>query len=449
VRSRAAVDSSAAAITPAVNKTRRLAQTVATKITMVALGTAASIVISHALGPQGRGAYYVITTIASTAIVLGALSLDQAQITLWTRAANRGPVTANSLILGWAVGIVAAVAAGGIVLGLGPGIVPIHGRGMLAAGLAAVPAGTTVIYVINVLTLRSRMDVVNRGYLLGAAAQCLPLVALGIFGTLSAEWVVIVWTAATAIPLVLLLPALRGAAGRLDPRMARRTLGLGLRYHAGTAANFLLLRADIFILNALEPTTAAVGLYSLAVTLAELTKLLTDSILPVMMPTQVESRATDAAAVTAATVRMAGLLCCAAVAAMCLTAPSLVPLLYGTQFRGTGDALLALAPGLLALGTAKPMSTYLLRLSRPALMSVIYIGAMVINVGINFALIPRLGIVGASLASSIAYTLLAAAQTIWFIRVTGTRVGQLVPRTAEVRMLWVRLPQLAPARWRR
>jgi O-antigen/teichoic acid export membrane protein len=440
-------DGNAGAPVPAVNKTRRLAQTIGTQVTLVMLGATASIVISHALGPQGRGAYYVVTTIATTAIVLGGLSLDQAQITMWTHAPHRRPVTGNSVLLGLAIGIAAAAAAGALVVGLGPGIVPITSDRLLAVALLAVPAGTTGIYVGNILTLRARMNVLNGGYLLGAVTQCVPLFILGICGQLSVAWVVIVWSIATGIPLAMLLPALRGSGGTPDLPVARRTVGLGLRYHAGTAAYFLLLRADVFILNALEPTTTAVGLYSLAVTLAELTKLLTESVVKVMMPSQVEAGAGRAAAITAATVRMSTLLSCGSVAAMCLTAPFLIPLLYGAQFRGAGVALLALAPGLLALGAARPISTYLLRLSRPVPMSMMFLAAMVVNVGLNLALIPRFGIVGASAASSVAYTLLAVVQVVWFVQVTRTRARDLLVGRGEVRLLRARLPQLVPARW--
>ena len=160
------------------------------------------------------------------------------------------------------VGGVAATVAAVIVVELGPGVVPIPGPGLLAIALIAVPAGTTVIYVINVLTLRSQMYAVNRSYLIGALAQCLPLIILGLSGTLTVGWVVIIWTMSMGLPLTLLLPALRGSGAVPDLLLARRTLGLGLRYHAGTAASYLLLRVDIFILNALEPTTAAVGLDS-------------------------------------------------------------------------------------------------------------------------------------------------------------------------------------------
>jgi O-antigen/teichoic acid export membrane protein len=298
-----------------------------------------------------------------------------------------------------------------------------------------------------VLTLRSQMNAVNRCYLIGALAQCLPLIALGLSGALSVGWVVIIWTMSMGLPLALLLPALRGSGAVPDLLLARRTLGLGLRYHAGTAASYLLLRVDIFILNALEPTTAAVGLYSLAVTLAELTKLLTDAIVPVMMPEQVETSAGHAAAVTAATVRMATLFSGVAIALMCLIAPVLIPLIYGPAFQGAGPALIALAPGLLALGATNPVRTYLFRLSRPGPMSLMFIAVMAVNVSLNFALIPQFGIIGASLASSVAYTLLASLQTGWFVKVTGIRLPDLIPGLAEIRLLRERLPTLAAAYW--
>jgi O-antigen/teichoic acid export membrane protein len=252
------------------------------------------------------------------------------------------------------------------------------------------------------------MNAVNRSYLVSGLAQCLPLIVLGLSGALSVGWVVIIWTMSMGLPLALLLPELRSSGAVPDLPLARRTVGLGLRYHAGTAASYLLLRVDIFILNALEPTTAAVGLYSLAVTLAELTKLLTDSIVPVMMPEQVEANASHAAAVTAATVQMSTLFSCVSIALMCLTAPDLIPLTYGLAFRGAGSALIALAPGLLALGATNPVRTYLFRLSCPGPMSLMFITVMAVNVSLNFALIPRFGIIGASLASSVA--LLAGAQ---------------------------------------
>jgi O-antigen/teichoic acid export membrane protein len=251
------------------------------------------------------------------------------------------------------------------------------------------------------------------------------------------------------LPLALLLPALQGSGAVPDLLLARRTVGLGLRYHAGTVASYLLLRVDIFILNALEPTTAAVGLYSLAVTLAELTKLLTDSIVPVMMPEQVEASAGHAAAVTAATVRMSTLFSCVSNALMCLTAPILIPLTYGPAFRGAGPVLIALAPGLLALGATNPVRTYLFRLSRPGPMSLMFIAVMVVNVSLNFALIPRLGIVGASLASSVAYAMLAGAQTAWFVKATGVRPRDLIPGPAEIRLIRERVPALAATYWPR
>jgi O-antigen/teichoic acid export membrane protein len=144
---------------------------------------------------------------------------------------------------------------------------------------------------------------------------------------------------------------------------------------------------------------------------------------------------------------MATLFSGVAIALMCLTAPVLIPLIYGSAFRGAGPALIALAPGLLALGATNPVRTYLFRLSRPGPMSLMFIAVMAVNVSLNFALIPRFGIIGASLASSVAYTLLASTQTGWFVKATGIRPSDLIPGPAEIRLLRERLPTLATAYW--
>ena len=53
--------------------------------------------------------------------------------------------------------------------------------------------------------------------------------------------------------------------------VARRAVSLGVRMHPGAASWFLLYRSDVIILNAMT-TPAMVGLYTAAVTIAELTR---------------------------------------------------------------------------------------------------------------------------------------------------------------------------------
>jgi O-antigen/teichoic acid export membrane protein len=257
--------------------------------------------------------------------------------------------------------------------------------------------------------------------------------------------VVALWAVSVTAPLAVLAPAVRPRPRHWDRALAREAVGRGLRYHPGLASLFLLFRSDILILDGLT-TTAAVGLYSLAVSLAELTRVVTDAIAQIALPGQLGPDDRDAAAATSAIARLTGAVALVSVGLMCAAAPMLIPLVYGASFAGSVPALLALAPGLLALGATRPLGAYLLRLDRPGFASALSIAALAVNVTLNFALVPLYGIVGSAVASSIAYAVLAGLQARWFLRATGTSPRDLLPGPAELAYVRSRLLRLSASR---
>jgi Na+-driven multidrug efflux pump len=69
--------------------------------------------------------------------------------------------------------------------------------------------------------------------------------------------------------------------------------------------------------------------------------------------------------------------------------------------------------------------------------------SLVLNVALNFMLIPILGIVGASLSSLISYTLQAAVAIFFASRLSGQRaVALFVPGLGEVRLLVETAPKI-------
>jgi O-antigen/teichoic acid export membrane protein len=409
---------------------RQVAHTVLVRAVLMVLGALSGVVIARELQPEGRGAYYVIATIAAITISVGHLSIEQAQVWLWSRPVDRGALAANGLVLGLVVGALAAVVAAVTVGALGPGVVPIVGYGQLATALAAIPAAMAVLYLNNILVLRAQVQVVNSAALLGGTLQCGALLLLAVVTTVSPGQVIALWALSVTVPLAVLVPVVRPRFRHWDRALARRALDRGLRYHLGLASLFLLFRSDILILDGLT-TTAAVGLYSLAVSLAELTRLVTDAIAQIALPRQLDADDEGAAAATLSVTRLTAIVALASVVLMCAAAPPLIPLVYGSSFRGSVPSLLALAPGLLALGATRPIGAFLLRLDRPMLASAMSVAALFVNVALNLVLVPAYGIVGSAIASSVAYAALAGLQTAWFLRATGASPRDLLPGPAE------------------
>jgi O-antigen/teichoic acid export membrane protein len=112
-----------------------------------------------------------------------------------------------------------------------------------------------------------------------------------------------------------------------------------------------------------------------------------------------------------------------------------VPLAYGSDYVGSIAPLLALLPGVVAVGLTRPITAILVRLDRPLVLSAICILALVVNVSLNLVLIPVLGVVGASVASSVAYAAQALAYTSWLLRETPLRLADLRPTRRDLILL--------------
>ncbi|WP_345442593.1 lipopolysaccharide biosynthesis protein [Actinoallomurus vinaceus] len=399
------------------------------------LGALMSVVVNRSLGPEGRGTYAVLMTVATVALHLGHLSVEESHVALWPRVRDSALITANCLLFGMALGCVCAIAAGIVIEGLGPGVVPVRDHGLLVLALAWIPCAMTEKLLARLMVLKARIDVNNWSGLLSVGVHCAALIGLAAMAKLTLWWIVALWTVSAALPLAVLLPAARPRLRHCDAGVARRALRLGLRYHTGLVSMFLLLRADILILGAMT-TTVEVGLYAAAVTLMELGRVPPDTVANLAMPRQLEGDERTAAAFTVNSTRIAALVATVSVALLCATAPFVVPAVYGPAFTGSIGPLLGLAPGLWLIGATRPVGAFLLRLDRPLLSSVTTVVALTINVGLNLALIPSCGAVGSALAASIGYGVLAALQIMWFLRVTRTPPRALIPRRSDLRYLW-------------
>jgi O-antigen/teichoic acid export membrane protein len=416
----------------------KIVGTVCSRGAVALLGGVTGVVVSRALQPDGRGAYFVVVSVATTAMALGHLSVEQANVYLWSSPAIRRSLTANAAMLGCAGGAAAAAAALVVVAALGPDRVPVAGYGLLAAALLAVPPATVLLYLNGLLALDGRIGRVNLATLLAGTVQCLVLVGLAATGRLDVGAAVLVWTASMVVPLAVVLPAARIQWNAFSPGLARRALRLGLRYHLGMATLYLLLRVDVFLLNA-QVSTAQVGVYSLAVTLAELVHLPANAVAQVVLPRQIRDELAPAGRFTAEAARRCCLMAAAGVAGMVVVGPWLVPAVFGSAFGGCVPALAALGPGVVALATIRPVGGFLVRLNRPLLMSGAIGAVTAVNVALNLLLIPDLGIVGAGLASSVAYLLLAVCYGTWMCRSARLEATALLPRSGDLRpvLVWL------------
>src|SRR5205814_670817 len=102
-------------------------------------------------------------------------------------------------------------------------------------------------------------------------------------------------------------------------------------------------------------------------------------------------------------------------------APILIRSLYGTQFLPTANALYSLSFGILANGIFQILGIHLAAKNRLGALTCITASGFAINLVLNLILIPRLGMVGAGLSSTVSYSFCGLLTAWVFIRITGRK----------------------------
>jgi O-antigen/teichoic acid export membrane protein len=392
------------------------------------------LLISRILGPAGFGEFTVLVTIATVATQLGHLSLQYAQTYLWATPSNRDTLVGTAQALSLVSGTLSGALAWVIVYFAGSQVVPVPGLWLLAMAVGTVPFAVVVTNLSNLVILGNRINRFNVAYALGAGCQLVAVSALALSGHLTVPSALATWVGSEIVPALVLLQAFPLSRLTFSMALAKRTLSVALRYHIGVVFLFMLLRADILILNGMVGAVQ-VGRYSLAVAVAELTYLTADAVAQVMLPRQTDSSIEDSAQLTALLVRASAVVGLVSSAGILIASELIVPLIFGHKYNGVLGPLAVLMPGIVALATVRAASGFLVRLNQPLIFSITASGCMVLNVALNFALIPQLGIVGSALASTVAYAALAACYVTWTSRAAGIGLRNFIPRPADLALI--------------
>lgn len=183
----------------------------------------------------------------------------------------------------------------------------------------------------------------------------------------------------------------------------RGAIGYGFRAWIGSAMSFLHNRQDVLLVAYLLGD-AALGVYSLAVSFAELIWRLPGAVSNVLMPevARIESEAESADLAARVCRIMLTIALVTAAGSVLLTV--VVTQVYLRRFASAVPALLAILPGVILFSVSPITSSYFSGRGKVEVASRIATITMFVNLFANLALIPLFGIVGAALSSTISYS---------------------------------------------
>jgi enterobacterial common antigen flippase len=395
--------------TPALSSdfVRKVTETYATRVLLIGIGLATTVIVARLLGPEGRGVYAVAAATGALGVQFGNLGLHTANVYLVARDPETlAPLVGNSLALSLGFGGLISLMLAVVFLEF-PNLISLHGA-MLFLALIWIPLGLAYLLMQNLML--GVHDV--RGYnLLEVASKVLPLVLIAglIF---SKQGGVVSFFAVSEVALVV---GCVGGWGRLRGGFAGApavslALFLGsIRYAAkaylAAFFAFLVLRADLFMVQHMLGVEQA-GYYSVAASMADYVSVLAAVIGTILFPKLSAMKEIDAKIrlTRKAAWATAGILF-PLLAIAALAATPVVHLLFGAAFLPAARAFVLLMPGMLFLGVNCVAVQFLNSVGYPK--SVVFIWGLcsVFNICLNLWAIPHHGIVGAAIVSSVSYFL--------------------------------------------
>jgi O-antigen/teichoic acid export membrane protein len=407
---------------------RKVAETYATQIFLIAIGLAMSVTVARVLGPQGRGLYAIAVALGMTGVQFGNLGLHASNTFYVAQKPTLLPtLIGNSLAVGFGFGSMLAIACW-ILFHAIPRFAPLQGT-LLILGLASIPLSLTYLLLQNLLVaiqeVRSynKLEIVNRVLALG-------LIGMVIFAHRISPSRVVIANMAAAVVVVLwsftLLLRFAHLQLRLDLRLLWSHFRLGIKAYLIALFGFLVLRIDLLMVKQYLGAEQA-GYYSIASSMADYILLLPAIIGFILFPRLSAERNLEAklaqakSAVVGTALALIPVLGISAIAAR-----PIVMLLFGKAFLPAVRPFLWLVPGIFSMGMETALVQYLNSMGYPRIVVWLWFLSTLLNILLNLWAIPHLGIAGASIVSTISYSLvfLAVALIIFTGRYERMEISQ-------------------------
>ena len=411
--------------------------TLAAQMASYALNFAAGIIIARSLGPAGKGTLSLVVLSHVLLLTVSNLGLGAAgSFMIAKRGFSLRQVSRQGGVAAWVLGLCTFGLAAIAVNFLPASLVSPDQRiyVLLAAGL--LPLALTTQYFNGALQGAGQIVWLNALTLAQALVNVSGLVVfllvlqMGLRGGLSA-WAITVVTTSLLTMAVTAWRARRLADQAAAPprgwdhTLAREALRYGIRAYPASVISFLNLRSDQFVLGYLAGT-ASVGQYSVAVTVAELLLFFPRALSTALLPriTRADPDSARHMAASACRHTIGGALISAAVL---IPVGLLIPVVFGEAYRPSVIPFFVMLPGLAAFALAPVLSTYFSgQLGRPIVSSLFAAMSLGVDFALVWVLIPALGVVGAALASTLAYLLTVISMIGYFRRSSGVKLREML-----------------------
>lgn len=399
-----------------------------------------SLIATRALGPTGRGQYALALNLVTVVWVVSHLSVEHSiGRILARREATAFELSRLASLFALTLGAVGTAAALAIGLPLREALLGGASPATVAIAAATIPF-TLVGQLATALLLRlGNLRAYGWIIALGAFFQFGMVIAIEAGTGLSPQTAMaaaLATIALTAVALAVVLARRLGARALVPqaPRaLIRSALRTGIQLQPASIALWLNLKIDLLLVGLLTNAHQA-GLYSLSANLADIVFVSVSTVGLAALETQT---AADTPAAVSYTSRFIGQNVFVATALALVAAVISYPFIvfaYGSEWTASVVPFALLMPAVVALAIEGPARDLLVRIAPPLAISAASTVALVLNAGLNLALVPTVGIAGASIASVLSYWLAGVLMLLLLSRYGGVPMKRAVvpPRPGEM-----------------
>jgi len=397
-----------------------------TKFFVMGLSFASGVLLARCLEPAGRGLIAAITVYPMMFISLTDMGVRQSSVYYLGKGIFSDRQVVGAVMLLILLTSVLGITACSLLLWLGGN--PQFTPALIALSVAIVPLTVIKTYCSGIF--------LGKG-MVGAFAGLDRITELQQFLAM----VLLVWLFSWGVSGALVATAVSGSIGaiyaawrvtriapcrpRFDWEVIQSLLAKGIVFAIALFVIQLNYKVDIALMERLT-TVNEIGVYAISVGIAQLTWVFPQAITTALFSHS--ANAPDEAAFSRKVARLFRVMLVIAlvvVGTIALTAPILVPMLYGPGFRSSASVLQILLPGVFCLLPLKVLNMDLAGRGRPGVSLCVMTPALILNVLLNFYLLPRYGARGAAVASSISYSFGGIGMMLLYCRLTRLSLREL------------------------
>jgi len=239
-----------------------------------------------------------------------------------------------------------------------------------------------------------------------------------------------------AMGLVSILAAfwlIRNETIQFQPKwaIAKESLSSGIKANVSHLCLFMLFRVDIFLINYFLGMEQA-GLYSIAVLISELLQKIANTSGTILYP-KVSGGSTKSSQTLSIRVLIfvlgAGLIFSIF---LFIFGKALIILLFKKEFAPAATSLYYLLPGTVIMAGGKIVLFSLWGKGFPRITIIVPLAALILNTALNLVLIPKLGIEGAAISTSLSFILFGLGLGGYFFSHPNMRNGRAIPVVEDV-----------------